>query len=129
MLLIDKLWSFNISLSYPFHPPELGAAKKKTRRKIRCIKIRKTSTKSIRHYIHSFWTLLSESPGHHSHRHYSVPEILAIGKNRGPGQWGQEYKATSWQMNARPIFLRAPQNRVFFVVWEAMKVMAGFPED
>ena len=28
MLLIDKLWSFNISLSYPFHPPELGAAKK-----------------------------------------------------------------------------------------------------
>lgn len=29
MLLIDKLWSFNISLSYPFHPPELGAAKKK----------------------------------------------------------------------------------------------------
>ena len=77
----------------------------------------------------TFWTLLSESAGHRSHRHNLVPEILAIGKNRGPGQWGQEYKATSWQMNARPIFLRAPQNRTFSAVWEAMKVMAGFPED
>ena len=60
------------------------------------------------------WTLLPESPGHHSHRQYSLPEILAIGKNRGPGQWGQEYKARSWQMNARAIFLRAlPRIGVF----------------